>query len=49
MNTKVADLINKPNDDVIAFNSTSTYLHDLLNPDKPYTESMVNQIRMPEL
>ena len=36
--------------DVIeAFNSLSRYLDDLLNIDKPYFESMVNQIYPPEL
>ena len=32
-----------------AFNSTSGYLDDLLNIDKPYFEGMVNQIYTPEL
>ena len=32
-----------------AFNSTSRYLDDLLNIDKPYFEGMVNQIYPPEL
>ena len=32
-------------DDIIeAFNSTSRYLDDLLNIEKPYFEGMVNQI-----
>ena len=31
------------------FNSTSTYLNDLLNTDNPYFERMVNQIYPPEL
>ena len=36
--------------DVIeAFNSTSTYLDDLLNIDNPYFEGMVNQLCPPEL
>ena len=36
--------------DVIeAFNSTSRYLDDLLNIDKPYFEGMVNQIYPSEL
>ena len=32
-----------------AFKSTSRYLDDLLNIDKPYFEGMVNQIHPPEL
>ena len=32
-----------------AFDSTSRYLDDLLNIDKPYFEGMVNQIYPPEL
>ena len=32
-----------------AFNSTSTYLDDLLNIDNPYFEGMVNYIYPPEL
>ena len=36
--------------DVIeAFNSTSRYLYDLLNIDRPYFEGMFNQIYPPEL
>ena len=29
---------------IVAFNSTSRYLDDLLNIDNPYFEGMVNQI-----
>ena len=36
-------------DDIVAFNSTSGYLDDLLNIDNPYFEGMVNQIYPPEL
>ena len=32
-----------------AFNSTSSYLDDVLNIDNPYFEEMVNQIYPPEL
>ena len=32
-----------------AFNSTSRYLIDLLNIDKPYSEGMVTQIYLNEL
>ena len=32
-----------------AFNSTSRYLDDLLNIDKPYFEGIVNRIYPPEL
>ena len=32
-----------------AFNSTSRYLHDLLNIDNPYLEQMVSQIYHTEL
>ena len=31
-------------DIIVAFNSTSKYLDDLLNIDNPYFEGMVNQI-----
>ena len=34
---------------LLAFNSTSRYLDDLLNIDHPYFEGMVNQIHPPEL
>ena len=34
---------------IVAFNSTSRYLDDLLNIDKPYFEGRVNQIDPPEL
>ena len=30
--------------DIEAFNSTSIYLHDLLNIDNPYLENMIGQI-----
>ena len=45
------DSLNHDNQaDVIeAFNSTSRYLDDLLNIDKPYFECMVNQVYPPEL
>ena len=45
------DSLNHDNEaDVIeAFNSTSTYLDDLLNIDNPYFEGMVKQIYPPEL
>ena len=45
------DSLNHDNQaDVIeAFNSTSKYLHDLLNIDNPYFENMVNQNYSPEL
>ena len=36
-------------DGIKAFNSTSRYLDDLFNIDKPYFEGMVNQIYPPEL
>ena len=36
-------------DFILAFNSTSRYLDDLLNIANPYFESMVNQIYLPEL
>ena len=36
-------------DIIEAFNSTSRYLDDLLNIDKPYFEGMVKQIYRPEL
>ena len=36
-------------DIVEAFNSTSSYLDNLLNIDNPYFEGMVNQIYPPEL
>ena len=36
-------------DIIEAFNSTSRYLDDLLNIDKPYFEGMVNQIYSHEL
>ena len=36
-------------DIIEAFNSTSRYLNDLLNIDKPYFEEMVNQIYPPKL
>ena len=36
-------------DFIEAFNSTSRYLDDLLNIDKPYFEGIVNQIYSPEL
>ena len=36
-------------DIIVAFNSTSRYLDDLLNIDNPYFEEMVNQIYPPEL
>ena len=43
------DLSSDNQADVIkAFNSTSRYLDDLLNIDKPYFEVMVNQIYPPE-
>ena len=34
---------------IVALNSTSRYLDDLLNIDNPYFESMVNQIHPPKL
>ena len=45
------DSLNQDNQaDVIeASNSTSRYLDDLLNIDKPYFEGMVNHIYPPEL
>ena len=44
------ELSNDNQADIIkAFNSTSRYLDDLLNIDKPYFEGMVNQIYPPEL
>ena len=45
------DSLNHDNQaDVIeTFNSTSRYLDDLLNIDKPYFEGMVNQIYPPKL
>ena len=45
------DSLNHDNQaDVIeGFNSTSSYLDDLLNIDNPYFEGMVNQIYPPEL
>ena len=36
-------------DIIVAFNSTSRYLDDLLNIDNPYFKDMVNQIYPPEL
>ena len=36
-------------DIIEAFNSTSRYLDDLMNIDKPYFEGMVKQIYSPEL
>ena len=36
-------------DEIEVFNSTSTYLDDLLNIDNHYFEGMVNQIYPPEL
>ena len=36
-------------DIIVAFNSTSRYLDDLLNIDNPYFEGMVNRIYPPEL
>ena len=36
-------------DIIRAFNSSSTYLDDVLNNDNPYFEGMVNQIYPPEL
>ena len=36
-------------DIIEAFNSTSRYIDDLLNIDKPYFEGMVNQIYPSEL
>ena len=45
------DFLNHANtaDVIVAFNSTSRYLDDLLNIDNPYFEGMVNQIYPPEL
>ena len=45
------DSLNHDNQvDVIeTFNSTSSYLDDLLNIDNPYFEGMVNQIYPPQL
>ena len=40
---------NNQTDDIKAFNSTSRYLDDLLNIDKPYFEQMVGQIYPTEL
>ena len=34
---------------LLAFNSTSRYLDDVLNIDNPYFDGMVNQIYPPEL
>ena len=43
-------LFNNNHTDIIeAFNSTSRYLHDLLNVDNPYFEQMVGQIYPTEL
>ena len=39
----------KQTDIIEAFNSTSRYLDDLLNIDKPYFEQMVGQIYPTEL
>ena len=36
-------------DIIVAFNSTSRYLYDLLNIDNPYFEGVVNKIYPPEL
>ena len=36
-------------DIIVAFNSTSRYLDDLLNIENPYFEGMVNQIYSPEV
>ena len=40
---------NNQNDIIEAFNSTSRYLDDLLNIDKPYFEQLVGQIYPTEL
>ena len=40
---------NNQTDIIEAFNSTSRYLDDLLNIDKPYYEQMVGQIYPTEL
>ena len=40
---------NNQTDNIEAFNSTSRYLDDLLNIDKPYFEQMVGQIYPTEL
>ena len=46
----MTSLSNDNQADIIeAFNSTSRYLHDLLNIGNPYFEGMVNQICPPEL
>ena len=40
---------NNKTDIIEAFNSSSSYLHDLLNIDNPYFEQMVGQIYPTEL
>ena len=40
---------NNQTDSIEAFNSTSSYLDDLLNIDNPYFEQMVGQIYPTEL
>ena len=40
---------NKEAEIILAFNSTSRYLNDLLNIENPYFEGMVGRIYPPEL